>query len=106
MAVTQRRPHLGPRGGKQPVAESSEVSTKVVRIRKIPPPPQGEKLAYSIELWDRAKHGVERVLARAASVVLARAIFAAALVEHPNRYITLRRGSQVIADSEGSQSRS
>jgi len=42
---------------------------------------------------------VERVLARAVSAPLARAIFKAALTEHPERRITVRRGSRVISDS-------
>jgi hypothetical protein len=61
---------------------------------------QGERLPYRIELWDAERlDTIERVLARAASVTLARAIFKAALAEHPGRRITLRRGARVIADS-------
>ena len=57
-------------------------------------------LPYLIELWrEEASDQAERVLARAVSATLARAIFKAALNEHPNRRITLRRGSRVIADS-------
>jgi hypothetical protein len=59
-----------------------------------------EELPYRVELWDAADHdSVERVLARAFSVQLARAIFKAALNEHPGRRITLRHGSRTIADS-------
>jgi hypothetical protein len=59
------------------------------------------QLPYLIELWagedaDRS----ERVLARAASAPLARAIFKAALSEHPDRRITLKRGGQLIEDSQ------
>jgi len=42
---------------------------------------------------------IERVLARAANALLARAIFKAAQGEHPGRRITLRRGSHIVADS-------
>jgi len=59
-----------------------------------------EKLPYRIELWDAADPDcIERVLARAFSPALARAIFKAARVEHPDRRITLRRGKRLVADS-------
>jgi hypothetical protein len=59
-----------------------------------------DNLPYRIELWD-AVDGVlvERVLARAFTAPLARVIFRAARNEHPNRRITLRRGTRLIADS-------
>jgi hypothetical protein len=53
-----------------------------------------------VELWhDGGGDAVERVLARAASAQLARAIFKAAQGDHPERRITLRRGNRIIADS-------
>jgi hypothetical protein len=59
-----------------------------------------EELPYRIELWDAADHtAVERVLARAVSAQLARAIFKAAQSEHPDRRVTLCRGTRIIADS-------
>jgi hypothetical protein len=59
-----------------------------------------EELPYSIELWrDGAGGAVERVLARAASSELARAIFKAATTEHPNRRVTLRKGTRTLGDS-------
>lgn len=60
---------------------------------------QGEKLPYKIELWDLPRGKVEKILARAANAALARAIFLAAQHEHLGRYITLRRGSKLIAES-------
>ena len=60
---------------------------------------QTEQLPYSIELWDGSGRGLERVLARALNVQLARAIFLAAQKEHPDARIVLRRGSRTIADS-------
>jgi hypothetical protein len=65
-------------------------------------PPSGppEDLPYQVELWhDGAGDTVERVLARAQNAQLARAIFKAAIGEHPDRRITLRNGNQIIADS-------
>jgi hypothetical protein len=58
-----------------------------------------EKLPYSIELWDDEARVLERVLARALSAQLARAIFRAAQKEHPEQRILLRRGSRRVADS-------
>jgi hypothetical protein len=59
-----------------------------------------ENLPYRIELWEAVDGAaVERVLARAFNAPLARAIFTAAQSEHPNRRVTLRRGTRIIADS-------
>jgi len=59
-----------------------------------------EDLPFGIELWRAdGKDGVERVLARAVSMQLARSIFKAAQSEHPQRRIVLRRGTRVIFDS-------
>ncbi len=60
---------------------------------------QGEKLPYKVELWNLQRSKVEKVLARAASATLGRAIFLAARQEHLGRYITLRRGSKLVAES-------
>lgn len=61
---------------------------------------QPEELSYRIELWrDGDSSSIERVLARAASAGLARAIFKAAMTEHPGRRITLCKGSRTLADS-------
>lgn len=56
-------------------------------------------LPYTIELWSEDRTAVSKVLARAVSVSLARAIFAAAMTEYPDRRVTLRRGSRTIAKS-------
>jgi uncharacterized membrane protein YhfC len=62
----------------------------------------GNALPYCIELWDAATgETVERILARALSVTLAHAIFQAARTEHPDRRVTLRLGSELIADCRG-----
>jgi hypothetical protein len=62
-------------------------------------PRPAEELPYRIELWLDGADGVERVLARAVSAQLARAIFNAARGEHPERRITLRKGNRIVADS-------
>jgi hypothetical protein len=62
--------------------------------------PPSEELPYRIDLWGAdGDNGVERVLARAASMQLARAIFKAAQSEHPHRRITLCRGNRIVSDS-------
>lgn len=58
-----------------------------------------EDLPYRIDLWDTRSHKVERILARASRSTLARAIFKAAQQEYPDRRITLRRGTRVIAEA-------
>jgi hypothetical protein len=75
------------------------------KISRSSVPPDGtEELPYRVELWhDGVGDTVERVLARALNAQLARAIFAAATGEHPNRRITLRKGRRVIIDSAGEQ---
>jgi hypothetical protein len=59
-----------------------------------------EELPYLIELWHAERRDeVELLLARALNAELARAIFKAAVSEHPERRITLRRDGSMIADS-------
>ncbi len=61
--------------------------------------PAGEKLPYLVELWDLRRAGIEKVLARASSAQMARAIFVAAQSEHLGRRIVLKRGKEIIAES-------
>ena len=60
---------------------------------------KSEKLPYCIELWADNNGQVERVLARAATASLARAIFSAACDEHSERRLTLRQASRVLDDT-------
>ncbi len=62
-------------------------------------PPEGEKLPYMIELWNLQRTQVEKVVARASSAALARAIFLAARSEHLGRLLILKRGAKVIEES-------
>jgi hypothetical protein len=58
------------------------------------------QLPYCIELWSADQmDAVERILARVADPQLARAIFEAAQAEHPGRRITLRKGTELLADT-------
>lgn len=57
-----------------------------------------ERLPYTVELWNLPRTGAERVIGRASSVVLARAIFTAAQSEHLGRRIVLKRGHKILAE--------
>ncbi|HEY8573532.1 hypothetical protein [Phenylobacterium sp.] len=57
------------------------------------------RLPYTIELWNLSKTETEKVVGQAASIVLARAIFAAAQTEHLGRRLVLRRGTKVLQES-------
>jgi hypothetical protein len=57
-----------------------------------------ERLPYRIELLAVESDEVERVLARASSAGLARAIFQAAQSEYLGRRLVLRRSGAVIAE--------
>jgi hypothetical protein len=74
-----------------------EDKSKVVPIGA--PATASDQLSYTIELWDLPRNGPERVIGRAASMVLARAIFAAAQTEHLGRRLILRRGAKVVQES-------
>lgn len=76
--------------------ENRQAKDKVLRMGSRPEEPL-EQLPYRVELWRDGK--VERVLARACSAPLAQAMFSAAIVEHPERRITLKKGQRLIADS-------
>jgi hypothetical protein len=60
----------------------------------------GHRLPYAVELWDLLRDRPERVVGRAASMVLARAIFMAAQSEHLGRKIVLRRGANVLDETD------
>jgi hypothetical protein len=62
-------------------------------------PATSSRLPYTVELWNMGRTAPERVIGRAASVVLARAIFTAAQSEHLGRLIRLKRGAQVLAEA-------
>ena len=63
---------------------------------------RSDLLPYAIELWSAyGVDTVERILARVADIQLARAIFETARREHSDRRVTLRRGSELLADTAG-----
>jgi hypothetical protein len=69
--------------------------TKVVQLDRNSH--RAERLPYLIEVWDPERSEVEEVLARAAGITLARAIFKAACEEMPDRLIRLRHGTRIVA---------
>ena len=69
--------------------ESKEERPKLVRLGAATTPV--ERLPYKVDLWNQERRDIERVLARA--------MFEAARNEHPERYITLRRGTRLIAET-------
>jgi len=60
-------------------------------------PDEKDALPFTVEILDRGAG--DRVLARAASASLARAIFGAARSEYPHVRVVLKRGSETILDS-------
>jgi hypothetical protein len=69
------------------------------RVVPIGAPAAAGRLPYTVEIWDLPRLAPDRVIGRAASAALARAIFTAALSEHLGRRIVLRRGAQILSDS-------
>ena len=68
-----------------------------------PPLRPTKALPYVIELWhEHDPATVERVLARAATMQLGRAILRAVKEEHPDRRITLRRDGRILAEGSSS----
>ena len=67
-------------------------------------PAKPEELPYAIELWREDNSAVEKVLARAAKVSLARAIFVAAAEEHPGYRLTLRHAGKLLEDTQAGNS--
>ena len=59
-------------------------------------PDKDDELPFAVELWREDGGQVEKILARAFSLSLARAISRAAVDEHPDRRITVRHGERVV----------
>lgn len=74
-----------------------ESSTKVVpfaEARSMATP-----MPFTVELWSLTEEAPERLIGRAASLFLARAVFQAAVTEHAGRRVVLRQGSRLIEES-------
>jgi hypothetical protein len=55
-------------------------------------------LPYIVEIWNLPRTAVERVIARAASLQIARTVFESAVSENPARRLVLRRGERILED--------
>ena len=66
---------------------------------RFPPTAGREDLPYKVELWDGEKTAVEQVLAVTTHSSIGYAAYYAAIQEYPDRYITLRHRSRMIASS-------
>lgn len=53
-------------------------------------------LPFRVEQWDAAGQHVERVLALAANLLIAKGTFAAAVTQYPDKVLTLRHGARVV----------
>lgn len=58
-----------------------------------------DPLPYTVELGERDPGRRDRVIGRAANIMLARAIFEAAQKDFAGKLIRLRRGADIIAQS-------
>lgn len=58
-----------------------------------------ERLPYQVELWNAGRGEVETVLAMATTSGIAYAAFHAAIVDYPDRYITLRIDGRTITSA-------
>ncbi len=76
---------------------SSDVESKVVAFGDAEGPE--ESLPFRVELWDRARGRPERVIGRAATMVLAQAIFTAAQTDFSGERITLSRGTSILMEA-------
>ena len=74
---------------------STRPASKVVAFGENP----DEALPFRIELRDRASGKPERVIGRAATIVLAQAIFSAAKIDFSGERITLSRGDAILMDT-------
>ncbi|WP_316980006.1 hypothetical protein [Shumkonia mesophila] len=54
-------------------------------------------LPFAVEQWDAGGIRIERILARAANVLLASAAFDRASALYPDKVLTLRHGTRVVA---------
>jgi len=70
-----------------------------VAVQAVTPEMPERTLPYRIDLWATDGTTVERLLAQAMTLSLARAIYAAATTDYPSRRITLQRGTMVLSDT-------
>ena len=60
-----------------------------------------DDLPFKVEQWDRDGNQIERVIARAANLIVGRRAYEAARRQYPQARLTLRQGIRVIEKTEG-----
>lgn len=68
-----------------------------------PMPADREDLPYKVEIWNEAGASVEQVVAMTANASIGYAAYYAATREYPDRHITLRHKSSVVARWSGAK---
>jgi hypothetical protein len=66
-----------------------------------PSPADREDLPYKVEIWNEAGASVEQIVAVTANASIGYAAYYAATREYPDRHITLRHKSSVVARWSG-----
>lgn len=66
-----------------------------------PTPAEREDLPYKVEIWNETGAAVEQVVAVTANACIGYAAYYAATREYPDRHITLRHKSSVVARWSG-----
>jgi hypothetical protein len=84
-----------------PGDDAEDPSPKISHLNQ--PTAPREDLPYKVELWDKAKAGVEQVLAVTANGSIGYAAYYAAAREYPDRYITLRHKNSIVSRSNPPQ---
>ena len=59
------------------------------------------ELPFKVEAWSQKGQNIDRLIATATNVLVARAAYAAAVQLYPGQNITLRQGTRVIAETKG-----
>jgi hypothetical protein len=59
-----------------------------------------DDLPFKVEQWDPEGNQIERVIARAANLIVGRRAFEAACRQYPKARLTLRQGIRVIDETE------
>ncbi len=75
----------------------SDAEHKVVALAAAATP--DEALPFRVELWDRTHPRPERVIGKAATMILAQAIYQAAQIDFAGQRITLCRGDHILMDT-------
>ncbi len=60
-----------------------------------------DDLPFKVEQWDRDGNRIERMIARAANLIVGRSAYEAACRVYPKGRLTLRQGIRVIDETEG-----